>query len=158
MALQPDIRYVNLYAFDGSAARKVQRQPVKKAVVTPKAQPQRAKRKVIAVDPVALCGIVVAVVMMIMMFTAYAEYNACQDRNLRMEDYLSSLQLDNAQLQQNLDSQIDLEYIEEVAGAMGMVPSSDANQIQIEVQLPQEPTGELNLWQSITTFLSGLFA
>lgn len=158
MALQPDIRYVNLYAFDGNAARKVQRQPVKKATAEPKAQPRRTKRKVIAVDPVALCGIVVAVVMMVMMLTAYAEYNACQDRNRQMRDYLSSLQLENAQLQQNFDSQIDLDYIEEVAGALGMVPSSDANQIQIEVQLPQEPTGELNLWQSITTFLSGLFA
>ena len=158
MALQPDIRYVNLYAFDGNAARKVQRQPVKKATAAPKAQPRRAKRKVIAVDPVALCGIVVAVVMMVMMLTAYAEYNACQDRNRQMQDYLSSLQLENAQLQQNFDSQIDIEYIEEVAGALGMVPSSDANQIQIEVQLPQETTGELNLWQSITTFLSGLFA
>ena len=158
MAMQPDILYVNLYDFDGNAARKVQRQPAKKAAATPKAQPRRAKRKVIAVDPVALCGIVVAVVMMIMMFSAYAEFNACQDRNRQMQDYLSSLQLENAQLQHSYENEIDMDYVQDVAGALGMVPASDANQIQIEVQLPQEPTGELNLWQSITTFLSGLFA
>jgi hypothetical protein len=91
MAMQPDILYVNLYDFDGNAARKVQRQPAKQAAATPKAQPRRAKRKVIAVDPVALCGIVVAVVMMIMMFSAYAEFNACQDRNRQMQDYLRSV-------------------------------------------------------------------
>jgi cell division protein FtsL len=150
--------YVNLYDFDGNAACKVQRQPAKKAAATPKTQPRRAKRKVIAVDPVALCGIVVAVVMMIMMFSAYAEFNACQDRNRQMQDYLSSLQLENAQLQHSYENEIDMDYVQDVAGALGMVPASDANQIQIEVQLPQEPTGELNLWQSITTFLSGLFA
>lgn len=158
MAKQPDILYLNLYDFDGNAARKVQRQPVKKATASPKAQPRRAKRKVIAVDPVAICGIVVAVVMMVMMLSAYAQFNACQDRNRQMEDYLSSLQLENAQHQQSYEGQIDLEYVEEVADALGMVPAGDASQIQIEVQLPEAPVQQLNLWQSITTFLSGLFA
>jgi cell division protein FtsL len=158
MALQPDIQYVNLYAFDGSAARKVQRQPVKKVTAAPKAQPRRAKRKVIAVDPVAICGIVVAVIMMVMMLSAYAEFNACQDRNRQMQDYLSSLQLENAQLQQSYEGQIDMEYVEEVAGALGMVPAGEANEVQIEVRLPEAPVQQLNLWQSITTFLSGLFA
>ena len=158
MPMQPDIQYVPFCYVDGSTARKVQRQPVKKTAAAPARKPRRAKRKVIAVDPVAICGIVVAVVMMVMMLTAYAQYNACQDRNRQMQDYLSSLQLENAQLQQDFDSQIDIEYIEEVAGALGMVPSSDADQIQIEVQLPQAPEQEMTLWQSITTFLSGLFA
>lgn len=158
MALQPDIQYVNLYNFDGNAARKVQRQPAKKATAAPKAQPKRAKRKVIAVDPVAICGIVVSVVLMVMMLSAYAQFNACQDRNRQMQDYLSSLQLENAQLQQDFDNKIDMEYVEEVAGALGMVPSADANEIQIEVRLPEAPNQQMNLWQSITTFLSGLFA
>ena len=158
MALQPDIQYVNLYSFDGNAARKVQRQPVKKATVAPKAKSRRAKRKVYAVDPVAIGGIVLAVVMMVMMLTAYAEFNACQDRNRQMQDYLSSLRLENAQLQHTYENEIDLEYVEEVAGALGMVPSENANQIQIEVKLPEAPAQQLSLWQSITTFLSGLFA
>ena len=158
MVRKPDIQYVQQFYVHGSEARVIELKPRRRVIKTilPKVAPDKSIR--IGVDPIALCGIVVAVVMMVMMLTAYAEYNACQDRNRQMQDYLSSLQLENAQLQQNFDSQIDLDYIEEVAGALGMVPSSDANQIQIEVQLPQEPTGELNLWQSITTFLSGLFA
>jgi hypothetical protein len=39
-----------------------------------------------------------------------------------------------------------------------MVPAGEANEVQIEVRLPEAPVQQLNLWQSITTFLSGLFA
>lgn len=158
MAMQPDIQYVPFCYVDGSAARKVQRQPEKKATAAPAPKQRRAKRKVIAVDPVAISGIVIAVVMLVMLLAGYAEYTAMQEKNRQMQDYVTSLQLENAQLQQTFDSNIDMEYVQDVANAMGMVPAGDANQIQIEVQLPtQEPT-QLTLWESITTFLAGLFA
>ena len=158
MAMQPDIQYVPFCYVDGSAARKVQRQPEKKATQATAPKQRRAKRKVIAVDPVAISGIVIAVVMLVMLLAGYAEYTAVQEQKLQMQDYLTSLQLENAQLQQTFDSNVDMEYVEEVAGALGMVPAADANQIQIEVQLPTQETTQLTLWESITTFLAGLFA
>lgn len=158
MAMQPDIQYVPFCYVDGNAARKVQRQPEKKATQATAPKQRRAKRKVIAVDPVAISGIVIAVVMLVMLLAGYAEYTAVQEQKLQMQDYLTSLQLENAQLQQTFDSNVDMEYVEEVAGALGMVPAADANQIQIEVQLPTQETTQLTLWESITTFLAGLFA
>ena len=158
MAMQPDIQYVPFCYVDGSAARKVQRQPEKKTTRATAPKQRRAKRKVIAVDPVAISGIVIAVVMLVMLLAGYAEYTAVQEQKLQMQDYLTSLQLENAQLQQTFDSNVDMEYVEEVAGALGMVPAADANQIQIEVQLPIQETTQLTLWESITTFLAGLFA
>ena len=158
MAMQPDIQYVPFCYVDGSAARKVQRQPEKKATKATAPKQRRAKRKVIAVDPVAIGGIVIAVVMLVMLLAGYAEYSAVQEQKLQMQDYLTSLQLENAQLQQTFDSNIDMEYVEEVANAMGMLPAADANQIQIEVLLPTQETTQLTLWESITTFLAGLFA
>ena len=158
MAMQPDIQYVPFCYVDGNAARKVQRQPEKKATQATAPKQRRAKRKVIAVDPVAISGIVIAVVMRVMLLAGYAEYTAVQEQKLQMQDYLTSLQLENAQLQQTFDSNVDMEYVEEVAGALGMVPAADANQIQIEVQLPTQETTQLTLWESITTFLAGLFA
>lgn len=158
MAMQPDIQYVPFCYVDGSAARKVQRQPEKKTTQAAAPKQRRAKRKVIAVDPVAISGIVIAVVMLVMLLAGYAEYTAVQEQKLQMQDYLTSLQLENAQLQQTFDSNVDMEYVEEVAGALGMVPAADANQIQIEVQLPTQETTQLTLWESITTFLAGLFA
>ncbi len=158
MALQPDIQYVPFCYVDGSAARKVQHQSVKKAAVTPVPKRRRAKRKVIAVDPVAIGGIVVAVVMLVMMLAGFAKYAVIQEQNRMMQDHLAALQLESAKLQQDYESNIDLDYIQDVADAMGMVPAQNAQQVQISVQLPQEEVTEMTLWQSIATFLAGLFA
>ena len=103
MAMQPDIQYVPFCYVDGTAARKVQHQPAKKASATPAPKRRQAKRKVIAVDPVAIGGIVVAVVMLVMLLAGFAEYTAMQEKNLQMQNYLTSLQLENAQLQQEND-------------------------------------------------------
>ena len=157
MAMQPDIQYVPFCYVDGSTARKVQRQPQKKASAAP-VQQRRAKRKVIAVDPVAVCGILVAMAMLVMMLVGFVQYNICREQTRLMQDYVTSLQLENAQLQQNYDDSIDLDYVEEVADALGMVPVDYAQQIHIDVQLPQQITEEMSLWESITTFLAGLFA
>jgi uncharacterized protein HemX len=158
MAMQPDIQYVPFCYVDGTAARKVQHQPAKKASATPAPKRRQAKRKVIAVDPVAIGGIVVAVVMLVMLLAGFAEYTAMQEKNLQMQNYLTSLQLENAQLQQNFESNIDMEYVQDVADALGMVPAGEANQIQIQVQLPAHETQQLTLWETFTTFLAGLFA
>ena len=158
MALQPDIQYVPFCYVDGTAARKVQHQPMKKVSAAPAPKRRRVKRKVIAIDPVAIGGIVVAVAMLVMMLAGFAQYNACQERNRMMQDHLTSLQLENAQLKQDYEDNIDLDYIRDVADAMGMVPAQDAQQIQIQVQIPQEEPVDMTLWESITTFLAGLFA
>lgn len=158
MALQPDIQYVPFCYVDGSAARKVEHKPVKKATVTPAPKRRRAKRKVIAVDPVAIGGIVIAVVMLVMMLAGVARYTVIQEQNRLMQDHLTALQLENTKLQQDYESNIDLDYIQDMADALGMVPAQNAQQVQISVQLPQEEVTEMTLWQSIATFLAGLFA
>ncbi len=158
MAMQPDIQYVPFCYVDGSAARKVQRQPEKKATAKPASKQRRAKRKVITVDPVAICGTLMAVVMLIALLAGFAEYTAIREKSRLMQDYVTSLELQNVQLQQTYDSNIDLDYVQEVAEVMGMVPAADAPQIQIEVQLPAADTTQVSLWDSITTFLAGLFA
>lgn len=158
MALQPDIQYVPLCYVDGSAARKVEHKPVKKATATPAPKHRRAKRKVVAVDPVAIGGIIVAVVMLVMMLAGFAKYTVIQEQNRMMQDHLAALQLENAKLQQDYESNIDLDYIRDMADTMGMVPAQNAQQVQISVQLPQEEVAEMTLWQSIAMFLAGLFA
>ena len=158
MAMQPDIQYVPFYYVDGSTARKVQRQPEKKATAAPAQNRRRAKQKVIAVDPVAIGGICVAMVMLVMMLVGFVQYNICQEQTRLMQDYVNALQLENAQLQQNFDDSIDMDYVQEVADALGMVPAENAQQIHIDVQLPQQTVEEMTLWESVATFLAGLFA
>ena len=158
MAMQPDIQYVPFCYVDGSTARKAQQHSVRKTATAPVQKRRRAKRKTIAVDPVAIGGTLVAMVMLVMMLVGFMQYSICLEQTRLMEDYVTSLQLENAQLQQSYEESIDMDYVAHVADAIGMVSAESAQQIHIDVVLPVEETGEMTLWESIATFLAGLFA
>ena len=161
MALQPDIQYVPFYYVDGSTARKAERRTASQKVSAPVPAPQRrrAKRKTVAVDPVAIAGLLVVMVLLVSMVVGFVEYRAAQDRNAQMSQYITELETENAQLQQQYESGYDLDNIRDIAGVLGMVPAEDAEQITIDVQPPQQETeAQMNFWESFTTFLAGLFA
>ena len=157
MALQPDIQYVPICYVDGSTARKLE-QPVYKAPAAPQPRRRKAKRIVVAIDPVAIFGLLVAMVMLVCMVSGFVEYSAVQAQNRQMTDYVTSLELEKAHLEQTYRDGYDLDEIRDFAEANGMVPAEDAPQIQIEVQIPQQEETQLSFWESITTFLAGLFA
>ena len=160
MALQPDIQYVPICYVDGSTARKLE-QPVYKAPAVTKApQPRRrkAKRIVVAIDPVAIFGLLVAMVMIVGMVSGFVQYSVLKEQNRQMTDYVTALELEKTQLEQDYRDGYDLDEIRDFAEANGMVPMEQAPQIQIEVQLPQQEQPQLSFWESITTFLAGLFA
>ena len=160
MALQPDIQYVPICYVDGSTARKLE-QPVYKAPTVTKApQPRRrkAKRIVVVVDPVAIFGMLIAVVMLCCMISGFVEYSVLRQQNRQMNEYVTALELEKAQLEQTYREGYDLDEIRDFAQSNGMVPADQAPQIQIEVQLPQQEQAQLTFWDTITTFLAGLFA
>lgn len=160
MALQPDIQYVPFHYVDGSTARKVERnRPSAKAVPAMAPQRRRSKRKTVAVDPVAVTGLLVLTVLLCAMAVGFFQYGASVKRNAQMQQYITELEAENAQLQQRYDEGYDLEDIQDIAGALGMVPADDAERIEIQVQLPQpQEQTQLSFWESFTTFLAGLFA
>lgn len=160
MALQTDIQYVPFHYVDGSAARKLDRQSVRKttAAAAPAPKRRRAKRKVIAVDPVAICGLLVVVVMLCAMIAGYAEYRNTVEKTRQLSERVSALQTENALLEQTYRDGYDLESIQQFAEVLGMVPAQDVQQVSIQVDIPQEETVELSFWESVTTFLAGLFA
>lgn len=156
MALQPDIQYVQFY-MDGSAARKIE--PKRETGKTVRPMPRRkARRRVVAVDPVALVGTVVAVIMLVAMAFGVAEYRETLLRAEQMSTYVEQLQNENAALNQVYRDSYDLEDVYEVATAIGMVPVENLEDIPISVEVPQKTETDRNVWESITTFLAGLFA
>jgi len=159
MALQPDIQYVPFYYVDGTAARKAERRgaPAKAAAPVP-APKRRVKRKTVAVDPVAIAGMLVVAVLLCAMMVGFVQYNTAVTRNAEMSAYITQLESEQAQLQQQYQDGYDLDEIRDIAGAMGMVPAEDVEQITIDVVLPQEEETQLSLWESFATFLAGLFA
>ena len=154
MAQRLDILYVN-FGIDGNAAKAPE-----KSVRTRKAQlPQarKQKRKVIYIDPVAAVSLVVAVWMMIMMAVGLVQYRSAQKEHAVMENYVQQLAEKNTQLKDEFHSGYDIEKIEKMALALGMVPKEEVPDSEITVSVPQ-PEPEPTFWENIGTFLAGLFA
>lgn len=155
MARQPEIKYINAYV-SGTMAYQLET-PVRKKKQVKLPQMRRQKKTVIVVDPVAVGGIVVAVAMLVLLLAGFVRLQDAREEVQQLQTYVSSLQQENAALQDTYSSGYDLEEIEKIALAMGMVPSSQVHQISVSVTVPQaepEPTA----WESFCAFLTGLFA
>ena len=155
MASQTDVRYINAYV-SGSMAYMTQPKPVRKKIaVMPKFHIE--KELVIAVDPVAIFGIVVAVAMAIVLLVGFMTLNQANEDARAMEAYVSTLQEQNTQLQDTYDSGYDIEQVRQIALAMGMVSAEDVPHISVAVNVPQEEA-KPTAWENFCTFLTGLFA
>lgn len=161
MARQPDIQYVRFYT-SGSAARKIEperRQSVERPQTQAQTRPRvrRAQRKVIRIDPISLCAMLVAGVMLIAMAIGMIKLGSVNDEADRMEEYVSRLRAENAQLQAEYESSYDLADVERKALEMGMVPVGQLQQIQVPVEHPQRAP-EPSAWEEFKAFMTELFA
>ena len=139
----------------GSAARKAAPVSSVKKAVLPK--PRKQKRKVVYVDPVATLGILVAVCMLIMMTAGIVEFLSVRQEAIQMERYVAQLSSQNEELSQAYEAGYDLETVEKIALALGMVPKDQVESIAIQVTVPEE-VETMTVWDRIGIFLTGLFA
>ena len=155
MARQADIQYV-AYPIDGSAARKMEITPTRRNAAPVAAR--RAQRKVIAVDPVAVCGIVLAVMMLFAMVVGLVQYRHNLQQTQQMSARVQQLQQQNYQLQQTYQSGYDLEEIERIAMEAGMVPAEQMERVRIDMSAPEQDQTRMSFWDTVTSILTGLFA
>lgn len=159
MARQPEIQYIRPYA-DGSAARKLELLPQTPKPRTKLPKVRRVKPLVIHVDLMALCGIIVAAVMLVMLIGGCVELGKARQEKEQMASYVSSLRNENAELKHEYESGYDLDTVQKTADALGMIPVEEATQIIIQGIEPQveiefyEPT----FWERAAAFFEGLFA
>ncbi len=156
MVKQPEVQYINAYV-SGSMAYQLQTQPVskKKKVKLPKYR--RERKLAMRIDPVAVGGILVASLLMVLLVLGFFRLQNARAETAAMEAYVNALQEENRQLQDTYSSGYDLEEIEKIATAMGMVPQNRIPQIPIEVHVPQQEV-QPTAWESFCAFLTGLFA
>lgn len=157
MVKKPDIQYIDRFYVHGSEARVLELKPRKRIIKTvlPLSVPDKTVK--IAVDPVAIFGIVVAVALLVMLLVGTVQYmNVCRQYQAMM-DYVVTVQNENVELRESYRSQIDLAEIEEKALAMGMIPASEAETITITTDMPQR-TPEMTLWEEFVWLCEGLFA
>ena len=157
MSQKPKIQYVGQFYIHGSEARQLELQEKKKQAKSKLPLERLRKIEVIYLDPVAIFGIVTALVMLTVMILGvlqirkdWAEYRA-------MSDYVSRLNSENAELQADYRSQYDLEDIRIKATALGMVPKAELEVRTVYVTIPQ-PEPEMTWLEKIQWFLSGLLA
>ena len=157
MNQKPKIQYVGQFYVHGSEARQLQLQEQKRQAKTklPLARIQKIEK--IYVDPVALAGIAVAVIMLVTMVLGAVQIKRDWDRYEQVSAYVSDLKKENARLNHAYHLSYDLEDIKAKALAMGLVPKSELETVAITVTVPErEPV--LTRSDEIRLFLEGLFA
>ena len=156
MSQKPKIQYVGQFYIHGSEARQLELQEKKKAKSKLPLERLR-KMEVIYLDPVAIFGIVTALVMLTVMILGVLRIRDDWEEYRVMSNYVSRLNSENAELLADYRSQYDLEDIRVKAQAMGMVPKSELEVRTVYVTIPQ-PEPEMTWLEEIQWFLSGLFA
>ena len=157
MVRKPDIQYVHEFYVHGSEARVIELKPRRRAPKTelPKTAPDKTIR--IGVDPVALCGIVVAVAMLVMLAVGFTQYIEVCNRNQAAMNQVIELQNRNIEKQMKYEAGYVLSDIEQKAASLGLIPVAEAEVILINPVVPvreAEPT----VWDNIVWFMDGLFA
>ena len=160
MAQKPykhNIEYIQKFYSYGSEAKVVEFKPVYREPEKPKL-PKREKDPVttICIDPIAFCGIMVAVVMLLVMIAGVIQYGVvCQDHAV-MTNYVNELREDEVLLRHQYTAGYDLAEVEETARALGMIPVSEAQTISVHVKVPQRQE-DPGFFENVMWFLSGLF-
>ena len=156
MSQKPKIQYVGQFYIHGSEARQLELQEKKKA--KSKLPLERLRKvEVIYLDPVAIFGIVTALVMLTVMILGVLQIRDDWQEYRVMSRYVSRLNSENAEMLADYRSQYDLEDIRVKAQAMGMVPKSELEVRTVYVTIPQ-PEPEITWLEEIQWFLSGLLA
>ena len=157
MNQKPKIQYVGQFYVHGSEARALQLQEEKRQAKTklPLARIQKIEK--VYVDPVALAGIAVAVVMLVTMVLGAIQIKRDWDQYERMSSYVSELKKENARKNHAYRMSYDLADIETKALAMGLVPRSELETMTVSVTVP-EKLPQMTRVEEIKFFLEGLFA
>ena len=153
---KPEIQYVGQFYVYGSEAQAVavKRRP---QFQLPKPKLELEKIEKIYVDPVALIGLAVALVMLVCMVVGACQIHSSWQEYKQMSHYLSVLQQENARLEHNYHISYDMAEVEAKALAMGMVSVDQIPAMSVRVTVPA-PEVEETAWDEFVWFVKGLFA
>ena len=157
MNQKPKIQYVGQFYVHGSEARKLQLQEEKRQAKTKLPLARIKAIEKIYVDPVALVGIAVAVMMLVTMVLGAIQLKRDWDQYEQVAAYVSELKKENARMNHLYRSSYDLEDIKTKAVSMGMVPKSELQTMAVTITIPA-PEVEPTRMEEIKFFLEGLFA
>ena len=118
----------------------------------------RKKKLVIRLDPVAMFGTLVALAMLVCMVVGMIHLQNLRQENAQLQGYVQQVRDENQQLRTKYQEGYDLETVREEALAMGMIPSQDAMQAQLSMEICKEQPENVNVLDQVYAFLTGPFA
>ena len=132
MARQPDVQYIQMYNY-GSTARKLAPLPQnrKGKYQLPEQQPVRQQVKQPVLDPLSVCAILVAGVMLVAMLIGMFRVGELTGRRQELQQYVGVLQEQRADLQKTFESSYDLQQVESRARQMGLVSGAEVTHVQM---------------------------
>ena len=154
MARKTTERYVRYYTF-GSTAAKLDRRE-RKAALPEYKTPE--KRKPIAVDPLALVGSAVAVLLAVLMLVGFAQVAHTSAQVKKLQTQVITLELEQEQLRQKYENGYDLEEVRAAAESMGMIPAEEAIHVRVELPGQTVQIEHLSWWDSVMLSLRRFFA
>ncbi|MDY2558702.1 MAG: hypothetical protein SOW29_10235 [Candidatus Faecousia sp.] len=152
MDQKPVIQYVGQFYVYGSevqARKKKEHKPV-----LPKA-PRTGVQHCVYVDPVAVCGIAVAVLMLVVLAVGAFQLRAAMQQYNAQSEQLSAIKRENARLEHLYRTSLDLEAVQAQAEKLGMVPAEELEHRELVVTVGQAPE-ESTAWENFLWFVKGL--
>jgi len=156
MNQKPKIQYIGQFYVYGSEARALEQEQKQNKTRLPLAKLEAVEK--IYIDPVALLGIAVAAVMLVVMVLGAVQLHNDWVAYQQMDDYVTTLRAENAELTLHYRSLYDLEDIEMKALAMGMVPRSEVESRTVSVTVPEVRETVLTWDQKVVRFWNELWA
>ena len=156
MVKKPEIQYIDRFYVHGSEAKVLELKPKRRIrTILPLSAPDNTIK--ITVDPVAICGIVVAIALLAALVFGSVQYVQVYRQYRAMMDHVVTEQNTNVELRETYRSGIDLVEIRDKALSLGMIPIEEATTVTIRAELPQrEP--EMTYWEEFIWLCKGLFA
>lgn len=150
MAQKLKIEYVGDYYSYGSEARKVKVNPVILSTA-------RTQKRTVIIDPVALAGIVLAVVLFVGLAIGSVQFFRIRQTNEALHNTVQELRLKNAGLHSTYEQGFDRDEIRVQAKSLGMIPVEEAPIRFMTVHMPAEQAAGSTWLSDLRWFLTGLF-
>lgn len=157
MNQKPKIQYVGQFYIHGSEARQLGLQEKKKQAKNKLPLQRLRKAEAVYLDPVAILGIVAALVLLAAMTLGALQILEDWQEYRSMSSYVTWLNSENAIKTAEYRTKYDLEDIRMKAQALGMVPKEELETSHVYVTVPQ-PEPEMTWWEEVQWFFEGLFA
>ena len=109
------------------------------------------------IDPVAILGILVSVMMLALLVVGLVQLTTANQEAKQLEQYVHTLEQQNARLQGDFDQALKLEDVQRTADALGLVPVEQVTHITMQVPVTEDSEAP-DAWDRFVTFLTALFA